>query len=158
MPVELHADLKRVADEVVDVPMATLIYGWVRDAYWTVIDAAERGVDPGLPWRQVLRGRAAGKISEVSWTQGHVQYGQCRNAIVAAGSNLEAVIIAGARRLVEGGGSLESQRWPRPRTRRLTPGELAQLRAGLPAALGDSPASGIDQGQWGTSRGLRSGI
>lgn len=146
MPIELHEDFKHVADEI-GVPKATLVYGMIRDAYYVVVDAVERGMDPGLPWRTVLRGKTAGHLTEVTWSQGQVQYELCRDTFAAVGSSLEAVIIAGARRLVDGGGSLESQRWPRPRTRRLTPDELAQLRAGLPAALGGSPASGIDQGQ-----------
>lgn len=100
--------MHRIAAEVIGVRVSTLVYGWVREAYYAACDAEARGVDPNLPQREAL----AQKLSDVQWYQRQGQYEACRDAITRHGSTMEAVVNAAARRLVAGGGSLESQRMP----------------------------------------------
>lgn len=126
MPPDVHAQLHQLIREQGLKNASALAYGWVLEAYYAVVDAAKAGVDPGLPAHEPLPQKP-----EVYWHQGALQWEQCRRAITAAGSSVEAVVLDAARRWVAGGGSLESQRRPKQRTRRLAPEKLAQLRAAL---------------------------
>lgn len=122
MPPELHEQAVTVADRL-GLQLSTLAYMAIVQAYHVVCDASAAGMEPGLPGPVPLPQRP-----EVAWWMPREHWDQCRAAILAADSTVEATVNEWFRRFVAGDGSLEAQRWPKQRTRRLEPERLQRLR------------------------------